>query len=218
MSWCGGGRDQPDAGRGVPGLGDPRVDLVPGQLAALARLGALRHLDLQVVGVDQVLAGDAEPAAGHLLDRGPRGCRRRRPGRSAPGPRRPRRCSTCAPSRFIAMASVSCASCEIEPYDIAPVENRLHDRRDRLDLVDRHRRRGRRRRTGTARAGSSAARPARRPARCTAGRRRTGPRGWRAAAGTRSPGRTGAARPRAATGTPRRRRGVRCAGEMPLGG
>ena len=41
----------------------------PGQLAALARLGALGHLDLQVVGVDQVLAGHAEAAGGHLLDR-----------------------------------------------------------------------------------------------------------------------------------------------------
>ena len=30
-----------------------------------------------------------------------------------------------APSRFIAMAKVSCASAEIDPYDIAPVENRL---------------------------------------------------------------------------------------------
>src|SRR6202042_3667642 len=42
--------DQADAGRGAPGLRDPRVDLVTGQLAALPRLGALRHLDLQVVG------------------------------------------------------------------------------------------------------------------------------------------------------------------------
>ena len=62
-------RDQADAGRGVPGLGDPRVDLVAGQLAALAGLGALGHLDLEVVGVDEVLAGDAEPAGGDLLDR-----------------------------------------------------------------------------------------------------------------------------------------------------
>jgi len=29
------------------------------------------------------------------------------------------------PSRFIAMASVSCASFEIDPYDIAPVANRF---------------------------------------------------------------------------------------------
>ena len=94
MSWCGGGRDQADAGRGVPGLGDPRVDLVAGQLAALAGLGALRHLDLDVVGVDQVLAGDTEAARGDLLDRAAPeiavgvGHEARR------GPRRPRRCST----------------------------------------------------------------------------------------------------------------------------
>ncbi len=61
-------RDQADAGGGVPGPGDPRVDLVAGQLAALAGLGALGHLDLDVVGVDQVLAGDAEAAGGDLLD------------------------------------------------------------------------------------------------------------------------------------------------------
>ena len=61
-------RDQPDARRRVPGPGDPRVHLVAGELAALARLGALRHLDLQVVGADQVLARDAEAPGRHLLD------------------------------------------------------------------------------------------------------------------------------------------------------
>ena len=61
-------RDQPHARRRVPGPGDPRVDLVPRQLAALAGLGPLGDLDLQVVGVDQVLAGHAEAARGHLLD------------------------------------------------------------------------------------------------------------------------------------------------------
>ena len=48
-------RDQADAGRRVAHPGDVLVDLVAGQLAALAGLGALRHLDLDVVGVDQVL-------------------------------------------------------------------------------------------------------------------------------------------------------------------
>ena len=43
--------DETDARRGVPGLGDPRVHLVPGQLAALAGLGALGHLDLDVVAL-----------------------------------------------------------------------------------------------------------------------------------------------------------------------
>ena len=62
-------RDQTDPGRRVPGPRHPRVDLVRGQLAALARLGALRHLDLQVVGVDEVLARHPEPTARDLLDR-----------------------------------------------------------------------------------------------------------------------------------------------------
>src|SRR4029079_8987132 len=61
--------DQADAGRRVPRLGDPRVHLVTRELAALTGLGALRHLDLQVVGVRQVLGRDAEPAGGNLLDR-----------------------------------------------------------------------------------------------------------------------------------------------------
>jgi hypothetical protein len=39
-------RDQADARRRVAHLGDDRVDLVAGQLAAFAGLGALRHLDL----------------------------------------------------------------------------------------------------------------------------------------------------------------------------
>ena len=62
-------RDEADPGRRVPGLGHPRVDLVAGQLAALAGLGALGHLDLDVVGVGEVEARDAEAARGDLLDR-----------------------------------------------------------------------------------------------------------------------------------------------------
>ena len=61
-------RDQAHAGDGVARLGDHLVHLVAGQLPALTGLCALRHLDLQLVGVDQVICGDAEAAAGHLLD------------------------------------------------------------------------------------------------------------------------------------------------------
>ena len=61
-------RDQADAGHRVAQPRDQRVDLVPRQLAALARLGALGDLDLQHFGVDQVLGGDAEAARGDLLD------------------------------------------------------------------------------------------------------------------------------------------------------
>src|SRR3954449_8765757 len=52
----------------MPGLGDPRIDLGTGQLSALTGLGALRHLDLNVVGVGEVVAGNAEPAGRDLLD------------------------------------------------------------------------------------------------------------------------------------------------------
>ena len=52
--------------------GDGLVDLAAGQFAALAGLGALHDLDLQFVGVGQVVDGHAEPAAGHLLDRAAR--------------------------------------------------------------------------------------------------------------------------------------------------
>ena len=62
-------RDQADAGRRMAHRGDVRVDLVAGQLAAFAGLGALRDLDLQVVGIDQIFGGDAEAARRDLLDR-----------------------------------------------------------------------------------------------------------------------------------------------------
>ena len=61
--------DESDAGRRVAGRCDPRVHLVTRQLPALARLRPLRHLDLQVVGVGEVLRGHPEPARCDLLDR-----------------------------------------------------------------------------------------------------------------------------------------------------
>ena len=44
-------RDEADAGSRVPHLGDPRIDLGAGKLAAFAGLRALRHLDLQFPGL-----------------------------------------------------------------------------------------------------------------------------------------------------------------------
>ena len=61
-------RDQRHARPRVAQLGDLVVDLVAGQLAAFAGLGALRDLDLQHFGVDQVFRRDAEAARCHLLD------------------------------------------------------------------------------------------------------------------------------------------------------
>ena len=43
---------------------------MPGKLSALAGLGALRDLDLQHFGIDQVFGRDAETARGDLLDLG----------------------------------------------------------------------------------------------------------------------------------------------------
>src|SRR6202035_3056611 len=60
---------QADAGHRVADRADVGVDLVAGQLAALAGLGTLGHLDLQLVGVDEVVDRHAEAAGGHLLDR-----------------------------------------------------------------------------------------------------------------------------------------------------
>ncbi len=61
-------RNQRHARRAAAKLGDDGADLVAGNLAALAGLGALRHLDLDLGGAGQVLGGDAEAARGDLLD------------------------------------------------------------------------------------------------------------------------------------------------------
>ena len=53
--------DQTHARCGVPRASDPRVHLVAGQLAPLARLGALGHLDLQVIRINQIFGRDAKP-------------------------------------------------------------------------------------------------------------------------------------------------------------
>ena len=88
-------RDERHARRRVAHARDDRVDLVPGELSAFAGLGALGHLDLQLVGVDQVVRGHAEARRRDLLDRAAPRVAVRVAARSAPGPRRPRRCSTC---------------------------------------------------------------------------------------------------------------------------
>ena len=66
-------RDQLDARRRVAYPADVLVHLETRELAALAGLRALSHLDLEVGSVHQVVGGDAEAAGGHLLDgAGPR--------------------------------------------------------------------------------------------------------------------------------------------------
>ena len=61
-------RDEADARHRVAQQADVLAHLAAGQLAALAGLGALRHLDLDLVGRDQVLGRHAEAARGDLLD------------------------------------------------------------------------------------------------------------------------------------------------------
>ena len=86
--------DQADAGRRVADPADVGVDLVAGQLAALAGLGALGHLDLQLVGVDEVVDRHAEAPRGDLLDRRAAQVAVGVGRRSAAGPPRPRPCSS----------------------------------------------------------------------------------------------------------------------------
>src|SRR6185436_13254449 len=62
--------DQLDARRRIAQLGDVLRDLATRQLAALAGLRALRHLDLDLLGACQVFGGDTETTGGHLLDLG----------------------------------------------------------------------------------------------------------------------------------------------------
>ena len=61
-------RDQADPGRGVPHLGNPGIHLFAGQLPPFARLGSLCHLDLQLPGVDEIVACHAKAGGCHLLD------------------------------------------------------------------------------------------------------------------------------------------------------
>ena len=53
--------DQADTRGGMTDLGNPRIDLVPRKLPALTGFGALRHLDLDIGAVGQVVTGDTEP-------------------------------------------------------------------------------------------------------------------------------------------------------------
>src|SRR5690606_3601217 len=62
-------RDEADARRRVARARDPRIDLRGRQLTALAGLGTLRELDLQVLRVREIHARHTEAARGDLLDR-----------------------------------------------------------------------------------------------------------------------------------------------------
>ena len=59
--------DERDPGLGVAQTRDQLGDLMAGELAAFARLGALGDLDLDLLGVGEVLGGDAKAGGSHLL-------------------------------------------------------------------------------------------------------------------------------------------------------
>ena len=63
-------RDKTDARRGLAHLGDPGVHLLAGQVAALAGLGTLSHLDLDLDSRAQIAACHAKACRSDLLDGG----------------------------------------------------------------------------------------------------------------------------------------------------
>src|SRR5438034_1561594 len=65
-----GRRNQLHSGSRVADLGDVVGDLAPGQLPALARLGSLRDLDLELLGACEIFGGHPEAPRGDLLDLG----------------------------------------------------------------------------------------------------------------------------------------------------
>ena len=60
----------PTPGSGVANFGNPWIDLGAREFAPFAGLSALRNLDLDLVGIDEVFAGDAEAAGRDLFDGG----------------------------------------------------------------------------------------------------------------------------------------------------
>ncbi len=109
----------------MPHARDHFVHFVAGKLPAFAGLGALRDLDLQARrsspgnSWSRRIGPDATCLTA-LRRQSPLGSRSKRASSSPPSPvfERP-------PIRFIAIASVSCASLLIDPNDIAPVAKRL---------------------------------------------------------------------------------------------
>ena len=151
-------RDQRHAGRGVAHPGDQLGDLEAGQLAALAGLGALGDLDLDLAALVQVFGGDAEAARGDLLDRRVgvvavgAGLVALRVLAALAGDRAGRRCGSWRCS------ACSCASGDSAPRRHARRDEALADLVDALDLVERRRRAGRCGSPAGRAAGSAAAR------------------------------------------------------------
>ncbi len=113
------GRDEGDTGGGVAGLGHLGGDLLAGQVAALAGLGALGHFNLNVLAETRYsLVTPKRPEATCLMAElvmVPK-----RAGSSPPSPE-----LDMPPRVFMAMAMHSWASREMEPKDMAPVLKRF---------------------------------------------------------------------------------------------
>src|ERR1700746_1114584 len=124
MSWCGGGEMRPTPGveylvfaiHGYtlcPGSWPPSPGLAPCAIL-ICRSSALTRYSLVTPNRPDATCLTAERR------RSPLGSGLNRSGSSPPSPVLDR-----PPRRFIAIARVSCASAEIDPYDIAPVANRF---------------------------------------------------------------------------------------------
>ena len=129
--------DQRHARRRVPQLGDQPRYLEARQLPALAGLGTLRDLDLDLAAGVQILRRHPEPPRRDLLDRRVRVVAIRPRRRPRPGPRRPRRCC-CATRCGSSRSTASHAPPGSAPRARSPAPAALADLRDALDLVHRH--------------------------------------------------------------------------------
>ena len=134
-----GRRDELHARRREAHLGDPRIDLGPGSWPPSPGLAPWAILIWRSVGVDQVLAGDAEAAGRDLLDGAPPPVAVGVRAGSAPRPRRPRRCSSAPPIRFMRDRQGLVRLLADRAVGHRAGGEALQDRLDRLDLVDRHR-------------------------------------------------------------------------------
>ena len=63
-------RNQSDAGHGITQFRNVFGHLVPRQLASFTGFRALRHLDLNLIGAEEILFGHPEATGGYLLDAG----------------------------------------------------------------------------------------------------------------------------------------------------
>jgi hypothetical protein len=62
--------NEADTRSGVTGLSDRARDLVAGKLTTLTRLSTLSHLDLELIGISEVVGGNTETSRSNLLDSG----------------------------------------------------------------------------------------------------------------------------------------------------